>query len=170
MSEQLEFVLRTILIGVGATAVMDIWAIFLYRFFRVESLDYKLLGRWLGHLPNGHFVHQSIVQAKPIQSEHILGWCAHYLIGITFSALLLSIWGLEWARSPSLFPALFIGVVTIIAPFFMLQPGMGAGIAASKTPKPNVARLKSLGTHSAYGFGLYIAALLTSLLIPIGKP
>jgi hypothetical protein len=170
MNETLEFAIRTGLIGIGATAAMDLWAIFLKRFFGVLSLDNKILGRWIGHLPSGRFIHDSIAQASPIWGELVIGWCAHYLIGITFAALLLSIWGLEWARSPSLFPALFIGIATIVAPFFILQPGMGAGIAATKTPKPNIARLKSLGAHSAYAFGLYGAALLTAILIPAGKP
>jgi hypothetical protein len=170
MNEKLEFAIRAGLIGIGATAVMDLYSIFLKRFFGVLPLDYKLFGRWLGHLPSGRFAHESIFQASPVQGELIIGWCAHYLIGITFAALLLAIWGLEWAHSPSLFPALFIGIVTIVAPFFILQPGMGAGIAASKTPQPNIARLKSLGAHSAYGFGLYFAALLTAMFIPAGKP
>jgi hypothetical protein len=166
MNETLEFVLRTGLIGIGATAAMDLWAIFLKRAFGVLSLDYRLFGRWIGHLPSGRFIHENIAKASPVRGELMIGWGAHYLIGITFAALLLALWGLRWARSPSLFPALFIGIVTIVAPFFMLQPGMGAGIAASKTPKPNIARLKSLGAHSVYGFGLYGAALLTAMLIP----
>jgi hypothetical protein len=41
-----------------------------------------------------------------------------------------------------------------------MQPGMGAGIAASKTPNPNVARLRSIVTHTVYGIGLYGSALL----------
>jgi len=52
----------------------------------------------------------------------------------------------------------FIGVgATVImdAPFFLMQPGMGAGIATSKTPRPNAARLQSLITHAVFGLGLY---------------
>ncbi|WP_394825810.1 DUF2938 domain-containing protein [Pendulispora albinea] len=164
-NEGLEFIVRAALIGIGATAVMDLWAIFLKRAFGVLSLDYRLLGRWLGHLPSGQLVHESIAKARPVAGERILGWGAHYLIGVTFSTLLLTAWGLEWARSPTLLPALFIGIITIVAPFFILQPGMGAGVAASKTPKPNVARLKSLGAHSAFGFGLYVAASLTASIL-----
>jgi hypothetical protein len=59
---------------------------------------------------------------------------AHYTIGVTFAGLLLSIFGLQWARSPSLLPALAVGVVTVGAPLLVLQPAFGAGIASSKTP------------------------------------
>ena len=169
MNQNVEFAIRTCLIGIGGCAAMDLWAIFLKRFFGILSLDYKLFGRWLGHLPRGRFIHENIMQSVPIRSELVIGWCAHYLIGIAFAALLLSIWGVRWARSPSLLPALFVGIVTLVAPFFILQPGMGAGIAASKTPTPNIARLKSLGTHLVYGFGLYGTALLTAMLIPAAR-
>ncbi|MNW02868.1 hypothetical protein D3C71_1987200 [compost metagenome] len=49
-------------------------------------------------------------------------------------------------------------MVSVAAPFFILQPGMGAGIAASKTPRPNTARLRSLMAHAIFGVGLYVAA------------
>jgi hypothetical protein len=41
-----------------------------------------------------------------------------------------------------------------------MQPSFGLGVAASKTPNPNRARLKSLMTHTVFGVGLYIWALL----------
>ncbi|MCE9499190.1 MAG: DUF2938 domain-containing protein, partial [Leptospira sp.] len=62
-------------------------------------------------------------------------------------------------------PALFIGIGTVVAPYFILQPGLGAGIASSKTPTPNLNRIKSLGTHTVFGFGLYLSALATVSLI-----
>ena len=105
------------------------------------------LGRWIGHLHRGHWMHLSIARATPVRGESWIGWCAHYSIGITFSALLLWTYGLEWARSPSLLPALFIGIVTVVAPLLILQPGMGAGLASWKTPTPVFDCIKSLVTH-----------------------
>ena len=52
------------------------------------------------------------------------------------------------------------------SPFFVLQPGMGAGIAASKTPDPTAARLKSVIGHTVFGLGLYAAAVVTAWMIP----
>ena len=160
----LEFGVRAVAIGVGATLVMDLWAIFLKRCFGTPSLDYAMVGRWLGHFPQGRFRHPNIAQADPVPGERILGWCAHYAIGITFAALLLAIWGLDWARHPTFFPPVFIGVVTVVAPFFIMQPGMGAGVAASKTPHPNIARIRSLAAHTVYGLGLYLSALFWASL------
>ena len=81
--------------------------------------------------------------------------------------MLLAGWGLAWARTPTPGPALLVGVATIAAPFLVLQPGMGAGIAASKTPRPWRARLRSLATHATFGVGLYLAGLVAAALLPV---
>ena len=168
MNETVELVLRAVVIGVGATLVMDAWA-FVLRRLGVPSLNFALLGRWIGHLPKGRWRHESISEATPVRGELLIGWSAHYSIGITFAALLLSAFGLSWARSPTVFPALLVGIVTVSAPLLVLQPAMGAGIASSKTRAPLFNSMKSLVTHVVYGFGLYLAALATALLIPTGS-
>ncbi len=81
--------------------------------------------------------------------------------------LLLAIWGLDWARYPTPPPALIVSLVGLVAPFFIMQPGMGAGIASSKTPNPNAARLRSIVTHSVFGIGLYASALFFALMIRV---
>lgn len=166
MNVSIDMWVRAVLIGAGATAVMDLWAVFQKRVLKISPLDYRLLGRWIGHFRRGRFVHDSIAKAEPVRGELVLGWSAHYAIGISFAVLLLAIRGMEWARLPTLLPALIVGWVTILAPFFLLQPGMGAGIAASKTPKPNLARLRSLVTHTIYGLGLYLAGVFWALVMP----
>jgi len=168
VSETFEFMLRTVLIGAGATGVMDAWALLL-RQFGVPSLNFALLGRWIGHIPQGRWAHESIARATPVRGELLLGWSAHYSIGVAFSALLLATFGLKWARTPSLTPALVIGIVTVVAPLFILQPAMGAGIASSNTAAPVFNSVKSLVTHAVFGVGLYLAALATAALIPAGK-
>jgi hypothetical protein len=156
------------LIGVGATMAMDLWAAVLRR-FGVPSLNFAFLGRWIGHLPQRRWLHESIARVAPIRGELLIGWCAHYSIGITFAALLLALFGLQWARSPTLQPALFIGMVTVLAPLFILQPALGAGIASSKTPAPIFNSFKSLLTHTIFGVGLFLAARATASLIPASE-
>jgi hypothetical protein len=168
MSETVEFAGRAVLIGAGATMVMDLWAAVL-RQFGVPSLDLAFLGRWIGHLARGHWMHVRIGAATPIRGEHWIGWCAHYLIGVAFSALLLWTYGLDWARSPSLLPALFVGIATVIAPLLILQPAMGAGIASWKTPRPVFNSTKSVATHAVFGVGMYLAALAAASLLPFTR-
>jgi hypothetical protein len=167
MNKTIEFVVRSILIGAGATVVMDVWAAVLRR-FGVPSLNFAFLGRWIGHLRRGRWLHESIAKTAPIRGELLIGWCAHYSIGITFAALLLAVFGLQWGRSPTLPPALLIGIVTVVAPLFVLQPALGAGIASSKTPAPVFNTLKSLVTHTVFGVGLFLAAHATASLLRSG--
>ncbi|KAF0806761.1 hypothetical protein A6D6_01436 [Alcanivorax xiamenensis] len=166
MTDILEFVIRTLLIGVGATAITDGYALAARRFLGLPAPNWRLVGRWVGHLPRGQWVHDNIATATPISGETRLGWLTHYLIGIGFAGLLLALTGLAWAREPSLWPALLFGVCSVAAPLLILQPGMGAGVAASKTPNPNQARLRSLVNHTVFGIGLFLAARLGLLLWP----
>lgn len=85
MSENAEFVGRVFMTGVGATTVMDLWALML-RQFGIPSLNFAYLGRWLGHLPEGQFIHDKIALARPVRGERVMGWLAHYFIGVSFSA------------------------------------------------------------------------------------
>ena len=154
--------LDALAIGVGATAVMDIWAVALKRFWCIPSLNFAMVGRWLGHLSRGTLRHVNIAQAAPVRDEAILGWTFHYAVGVLFAAMLLALARQEWVQGPTFAPALLAGLVSVAAPFCILQPGMGAGLAASKTPHPAAARLRSLMAHTAFGVGLYLAALLWS--------
>ena len=165
MADAADYLLHALLIGVGATAVMDVWAVVQKRLLGIRPLDYGLVGRWLVYLARGRFRHDPIAASPPLRGERLVGWAAHYLIGIAFAALLLAVWGLEWARRPTIVPALIVGIGSVAAPFLLMQPGMGAGIAASRTPRPAAARFRSLVTHTMFGLGLYAAGWSASLLV-----
>jgi hypothetical protein len=163
MADAADYAGCAVLIGVGATVVMDIWLAVRKRLLGVPPLDYGLVGRWFAYLARGRFRHYPIGASPPVPGERLIGWTAHYLIGITFAAMLLAIWGLEWSRHPTIGPALIVGIGGVAAPFLVMQPGMGAGVAASRTPRPAAARFHSLVTHGVFGVGLYVAGWVTSL-------
>lgn len=163
MDTTTEFVVRSALVGAGATAVMDFWGVARRRLWGIPAPDYGLVGRWIAHLPRGKWRHERIAAVPAVHGERLIGWVSHYGIGIAFAALLLALWGLDWARRPTLGPALIVGLATVAAPFLVMQPGMGAGIAASRTPRPGAARLQSVLTHAVFGLGLYVAARVASL-------
>ena len=160
----MDYLGSVLFIGAGATLATDLWAIARGRLLGVPAPDWGLVGRWFGHMARGRFRHERIAIAEPVRGERVIGLSAHYLIGIAFAGALLAICGLEWARQPTLAPALALGMATVAAPFLLMQPGMGAGIAASRTPRPNSARLQSLVTHAVFGLGLYAAGLVLKLL------
>jgi hypothetical protein len=161
----MEFLICALAIGAGATAVMDVWGVARSRLLGGRSLDYGLVGRWVAYLARGRFRHDPIAASPSVRFERLIGWTAHYAVGIAFAAVLLAIWGLDWTRQPTIGPALMVGIGTVAAPLLVMQPGMGAGIAASRTPRPGAARLQSLVTHTVFGLGLYAAGWLQSILL-----
>jgi DUF2938 family protein len=146
-------------IGIGASLIMDLWNLLLKRALGVPSLDYCLLGRWLCHMPEGTFRHTSIGGAPQKPWECAVGWAAHYTLGAAFALGFVSLAPGGWLLRPTLLPALLYGIGTVVFPFFVMQPSLGLGIAASRTPHPTQARLKSLATHTVFGAGLYACAL-----------
>jgi hypothetical protein len=78
---------------------------------------------------------------------------------VAFAGLLVLLYGTDWIRSPRLVPALLVGIGTVLVPLFVMQPAMGAGIAASNTPTPWRNRARSLLTHTVFGAGLHGAAM-----------
>ncbi|HEX2249098.1 MAG TPA: DUF2938 domain-containing protein [Gemmatimonadales bacterium] len=160
MIDEPRYIIGAALVGIGATLLIDLWAVFLRRGFNITSLNYCLLGRWLLHMSGGTIAHQSIAAARQKRHECTLGWVAHYLIGTAFALLFVLLTTEDWLERPTLFPALIFGAATTLAPYLIMQPAFGLGVAASKTPNPNQARLKSLMTHTIFGLGLYLWALV----------
>lgn len=158
------YLIDIVMTGFGATAVMDAWGIMRKLLLGIKPPDYGLVGRWLAHMLRGRFRHESIAAAAAVRGERLIGWSAHYLIGVAFAAILIGVEGPEWFDHPKIFPAMAVGLGTVAAPFLLMQPGTGAGIAASRTPAPNAARVQSLVSHAVFGSGLYLAGWGTHIL------
>ena len=166
MEQVIKTIASIVFIGIGATAILDIWILAL-KALKIPALNFALLGRWVGHMPHGRWKHERISNATPVRGELMLGWITHYAIGIAFAALLVIVSGIEWLHTPSLALALLIGMVTVIAPLFIMQPAMGGGIAFVRTPTPVFNCLKSLAGHSIFGLGLYLAALMRTWIVQL---
>lgn len=156
-----EWAIRIVVLGGVATLVMDGWALLL-RWMGLPTLDYALVGRWLGHMRKGRWWHRPIQHSTPMPHERLLGWVAHYALSILFALLLWAVTGEGWLRQPTLAPALVFGVATVIVPWCVIQPAFGAGVAASRSPKPWRARVQSAATHAVFGVGLFIGALVVA--------
>ena len=155
-----DIIWRGIVIGIGATVLMDIWAIVLNRFFGQAPANWAPVGRWFYHLKNGKVFHDSIGNAAPYEHELALGWISHYVTGIVYGLALAIIMGQPWLAAPTFIPAWILGIVTVGAGWFLLQTGLGIGWAASKTANPNKVRAMNLIAHTVFAIGLYGTALL----------
>jgi Protein of unknown function (DUF2938) len=166
MNSPLPDLLLIVLIGIGATAVLDLWLALLKR-LGVQTLNFAFVGRWIGHLLRGRSKHDAIAKSPPIPGETMIGWLVHYAIGIAFAGVLAGVVGTTWIRSPTPLPALLVGVGTVIAPLFVMQPAMGAGIASSRTPAPVKNCVRSVINHTVFGAGLYVAAVTLHRIFPM---
>jgi hypothetical protein len=155
--------IESVAAGIGATLCIDVWAVLLRKVFDVRSLDYCLLGRWVLHMPE-RIRHDSIATSAVKAHECKIGWIAHYSIGVAFAVLFVGVMPDDWLLRPTPLPAVVFGVITVVVPWFTMQPAFGMGMAASRTPTPAAARLKSLTTHAIFGAGLYLSAQALTIL------
>ena len=159
--------ISTISIGLGATLTFDLWGLFLKLAFKITPSNICLVGRWLRSMPEGTFQHANIGASPSKSAECAVGWIAHYMTGVMFAFAFVALAGSDWLKHPTPIPAILFGVVTVLAPFFIMQPAFGLGFAASKTSNPAQARLRSLLNHLVFGVGLYLFAWMVSWLLQV---
>lgn len=147
--------IELVLIGVFATAALDLWALMLNRISKLPMTNWGYVGRWVGSIPSGTFRHQAIAEVQSVPYERAVGWSTHYVIGIAYAAAYL---GLSAALSatPSAYTAALFGIATVLAPWLILQPGLGLGYFASRSQNPNLTRVLNVAAHLVFGLGLYL--------------
>jgi uncharacterized membrane protein YagU involved in acid resistance len=118
-------------------------------------------------MPGGTLRHASITGAPHKPHECTVGWIAHYTLGVVFALVFVVLASGDWLARPTVLPALLYGIGTVVFPFFIMQPSFGLGMAASRTPNPTLARLKSLATHTVFGIGLYVCAVGVSYVLRV---
>lgn len=150
---------NALLVGIGGTIILDLWALFQARVLKAPATNWAMVGRWIGNMPRGRFAHAAMPSAPPVVGEAVIGWAFHYIVGAGYGLLLLTIWGRDWFAQPTLLPPMILVWALLVLPWFVMMPGMGAGVAGARTPKPNVARLKSVVGHSVFGIGMFVTAL-----------
>jgi hypothetical protein len=154
-----NFVLTSLLIGSGATVLIDIWIYALNRIFGLPKTNWALAGRWFWRLPSGVVFHDDIAMVAPYQYERAVGWVCHYAIGVIYAGILISIVP-DWLPAPTLFPTWVFGMLTILPGWFLLQPGMGLGFAASKRANAWQIRCLNIMSHRVFALGLYGIAMM----------
>ncbi|NQF22892.1 DUF2938 domain-containing protein, partial [Enterobacter hormaechei] len=104
---------KTVITGIGATLVMDLWSLCQKLILKIPPLNYALVGRWILWLPQGKFRHHTILSASQIRGENLTGWIFHYLTGIIFAFIPLLLNGRGWLHEPSLSTGVLTGLLTL---------------------------------------------------------
>ncbi|WP_425425687.1 DUF2938 family protein [Bowdeniella nasicola] len=116
----------------------------------MQSLGYRLMGRWIGHMGRGQFQHESIRTAPEVKYEKTIGWTAHYSIGAGFAVGMVAL-DPRWLERPTLSRALAMGVSTLAEPWLVMQP-------AARTPSGPVPVARDGPQQAAGGSRRRIAA------------
>jgi hypothetical protein len=167
MNNSILHFLSPVFIGIGATLTFDLWAFFLRSAFKITPSNFCLLGRWILYMPEGIFRHSTILSTPHKNGECTVGWISHYMTGIAFAVGFITIVGGDWLQHSTLLDALLFGIITVLAPFFIMQPAFGFGVAASRTANTAQTRVRSLMNHVVFGFGLYLFGLLMNWLMKV---
>ena len=78
----------------------------------------------------------------------------------------VGLFAIALSSAPSLLNGFVFGAVSVIVPWFVVQPALGQGIMGSKAPNPAVPRYTALSGHCVYGVALYAGSTLyTSLAV-----
>lgn len=154
--------MQTIIIGVLATGLIDLWQQFLTRAIGLPSANWRLIGRWVAGMSRGVLVHPSIATADGVRGEAAIGWTFHYLVGVVYAGLYLAIVGPWPEAEPNLGSALAFGAITLAAPWFVMQPALGFGVMAKRVPNRLAVSVVTVSTHLMFGCGLYAGVLLVA--------
>src|SRR5258708_18312294 len=156
-----------IVIGIVATLVTDIWQRLLQAIAGLPPAQWGLIGRWVAGFPRGVFVHRSITTAASVRGEAPVGWAFHYAVGIAWAAFYVAIMKLGLRSGPTLISALAVSLALLVAPWFVMQPALGLGFMAARTPKPAAVRAVNVSVHTVFGVGLYLGAIGWAWLVGV---
>jgi hypothetical protein len=156
----LGLIVHGVLLGTGATLLFDVWQRAWALATGAPPPDWAPVGRWFWHLKDGAVFHDDIAQAAPWEHELALGWIGHYATGIVYGVVFALLAGPGWLAEPRLLPAWLFALATVLFGWFLLQPGLGLGRAASRTPNPGRVRALNLVGHTVFGVGLWLTGLL----------
>ncbi len=157
------WVITGILMGIGGTLAMDVWALLLKQVFGQPLPNWGNVGRWSAQVPKGRVFHDDIGAVAPVTGETGIGWAVHYGVGILYGVLFLAIFGPGWLVGAAFLPLWVFSILTIAAGWFLLQPSMGLGWTASKTDDPWRGRAMGLVAHTVFALGMCGVALVVAV-------
>src|SRR5262245_52316356 len=125
-----SMIIGALISGVIATLIADVWVMLLVKLASIPRTNWGLVGRWVAGMRRGVFVHRRISDAPAVRGELTIGWLFHYAIGIAYG-LLYAFWVRTMlGTGPTLVSALIFALVTLVAPWFIMQPALGLGFMA----------------------------------------
>ena len=154
------FLLQGIISGIIATLLFDLYQFSLTYAYNINKPKWNLAGRYFVGLTHKKYFREDIENENPINNELIFGYIGHYLIGIFFGLIYVSI-NLIFFNHPSIFLAIFIGFITVLGGWCIMMPlAYNIGFFASKKEEQKQIIIQNLIAHFVFGIGLYIGYII----------
>lgn len=152
----MELLVAAVVAGVVGTLAMDSLNFLFARAGVLSRIDVGMIGRmavgWMG----GRFRYGHPSEIRPVTHELLLGYVAHYAIGVSLALPYVLGWDLlVGGPAPALW-AVPYGLATTVAAYLFVLPSMGLGVFGRLSPNGARVPLSSLANHLFYGLGLAI--------------
>ena len=155
------YIIESILSGVFATIIMDVFAIFLAKRKIIHPfITSNELGRWFLYMFRGKFIHVDISKTPPLKNEKL--WChlLHYVIGVILAGFYLYLVYSFPVFSKQIWLAIIFGIATIVFPWFWLLPSINLGFIATNSEKRLQIIKTNIINHTNFGLGIFLWMLL----------
>lgn len=147
-------------VGIGSTIALDIWVLLVERLTGIPPTNWGVVGRWIAGMPSGHLVLQQ--SDKPISdTEKVIGWLFHYLVGIAYAGLILLIFGTAFIQNPQWMPVIVVGLIlSTFAGLAILMPGLGGGFFGRLMPDKLTTYIYLIVAHGVFAIAQYFLSEL----------
>ena len=150
------FIIEGFVSGLIATIIFDIFQQSLNFAYGIDKPKWNLVGRYFLGFKRGIFTRVSITEDDEEESELIWGYLIHYLIGVIYGIIYVTLNELMF-NYPSILLAYFIGFISVFGSWCYLMPfAFNLGFFASKSENRFNIMTQNLIAHFIFGTGLFI--------------
>jgi uncharacterized membrane protein YeaQ/YmgE (transglycosylase-associated protein family) len=150
----MDLVVAGVVAGVLGTAAMDLGNLLFSRAGILLKIEVGMIGRMAAGWTRGRFHYRHPSEMAEVASEALLGYVAHYTIGVAFAVPYVLGWHALLGGPASPGWAVAYGIATTVASWFLVYPSMGFGAFGRWSPDGLKASLSPLVNHLLFGLGM----------------
>ena len=148
--------LQGIISGLFATIIFDLFQSSLNYAYGIDKPKWNLLGRYFLGYKEGKFIRKTLIDDEELDNELLWGYFFHYLIGIIYGIVFVTLNFLLFDYSSILLAYIF-GFSTVLGAWCFLMPfAYNLGFFASKSDQRTNLLVQNLIAHFVFGTGLFV--------------
>jgi len=157
----MNLILSGVAAGVLGTVLMDLFNHLFARTGMLLKIDMVMIGRMSAGWSRGRFSYRHPGEMETVANEKLLGYVAHYGIGVGLAFIYVFGWAVLVGGPASPAWALVYGIATTAASLFLVYPAMGLGVCGRRSPAGIRAPLSPVANHLFFGIGMAVGVALS---------